>query len=158
MAVRHKLTAASYLVLMKDTQVLLYRRYNTGYEDGNYSVVAGHLDPNETLTECIIRETEEEIGITIAPKDLKMTHMMHRHSGLTEEYERLDAFFVCTQWTGEIVNKEPHKCDDLQWFPIDQLPNNTIPYIKQAIQCVQNNIFYSEHGWNSTIQATNPRT
>jgi hypothetical protein len=42
---------------------------------------------------------------------------------------------------------EPHKCDDLNWFEMDRLPDNTIPYIRQAIDCFRKGVFYSEHGW-----------
>jgi hypothetical protein len=37
---RHTNIPASYLILMKDNNVLLLRRFNTGYEDGNYSMIA----------------------------------------------------------------------------------------------------------------------
>jgi hypothetical protein len=42
---------------------------------------------------------------------------------------------------------EPHKCDDLRWFELDNLPENTVLYIRQAIDCISKNIFYSEFGW-----------
>ncbi|MFH1669466.1 MAG: NUDIX domain-containing protein [Candidatus Woesearchaeota archaeon] len=62
---RHQNVPASYLTLFKDDKVLLLRRFNTGYEDGNYSMVAGHVDPGETFTQCIIREAKEEAGIEL---------------------------------------------------------------------------------------------
>ena len=41
---------AVYLVLLRDEQVLMLRRHNTGYEDGNYSVIAGHVERDERFT------------------------------------------------------------------------------------------------------------
>ena len=34
---------AAHLLLDKDVRILMLRRYNTGYEDGNYSVDVGHV-------------------------------------------------------------------------------------------------------------------
>lgn len=45
---RYKFISAVYLLLIKENQILLLKRANTGYEDGNYSLVAGHIDGNET--------------------------------------------------------------------------------------------------------------
>jgi len=39
---RFKLTSAVHLFLVRNGKVLLLRRFNTGYEDGKYSVIAGH--------------------------------------------------------------------------------------------------------------------
>lgn len=60
---RHSNIPAAYLTLFRDNKVLLLRRCNTGYEDGNYSMVAGHVDQGETFTQAIIRESNEEAGI-----------------------------------------------------------------------------------------------
>ena len=144
---RHQNIPASYLVLIRDNKILLLRRFNTGYEDGKYSMVAGHVDPGETFTQTIIRETKEEAGIDLRAEDLKVVHVMHRNSGTDENDERVDVFFTAERWGGEIENKEPHKCDDLSWFDLDNIPENAIPYIKQAINCIKNKIYYSEHGW-----------
>jgi len=60
---------ASYLVLIKDNKILLQRRFNTGYEDGKYSFVAGHVESMEEARKpilSIIRETKEEIGIKLS--------------------------------------------------------------------------------------------
>lgn len=124
-------------------KILLSRRFNTGYEDGKYSVPAGHLDEHETVRQCCIREAAEEIGVTISPKNLTLVHVMHRK----HIDERIDFFFIPTEWQGEIGNQEPSKCDDLRWFDLDRLPANIIPYIKTAIKNSRKKIFYSEFGW-----------
>ena len=144
---RHQNIPASYLALFKDNKILLLRRFNTGYEDGKYSLIAGHVEPEESFTQCIIREAKEEAGISLKPEDLQVVHVMHRNSGATENNERVDVFFITKKWDGKIANKEPNKCDDLSWFELDKLPNNLIPYIKQAIKNIKNEIHYSEYGW-----------
>lgn len=146
---RHTNIPASYLVLKKENKVLLLRRFNTWYEDGNYSIIAWHLDPNETFTDCVMREAEEEAWIKLDINHIKVVHIMHRkNSKENGNNERVDTFFVADKWDGEIMNKESHKCDDLSWFDINNLPENTIPYIKFALENIRNGIFYSEFGWN----------
>ena len=145
---RNKVVPASYLILRRDGKILLLRRFNTGYEDGNYSVVAGHVDSGETFTETIIRESKEEAGIDIDPKNLKVVHVMHRDSGESDGLnERVDVFLEATEWDGDMENREPHKCDDLSWFDMADLPENIIPYIRSAVECIRDGVFYSEYGW-----------
>jgi 8-oxo-dGTP pyrophosphatase MutT (NUDIX family) len=112
---RFKLISAVHVFLVRDKEVLLLRRFNTGYEDGNYSVPAGHLDGGEQVKSAAIREAREECGIEISPEDLEVVGVMHRKSG----DERVDFFVATTRWAGTITNNEPHKCDDLRWFPMD---------------------------------------
>lgn len=141
---RHQNVPASYIVLMRGKRVMLQRRCNTGFEDGKYGLISGHVDKGETFTHALIREAAEEAGITLRSGDLDVAHVMHRKSC---ESERVDVFFVARSWQGEPKNMEPHKCDDMSWFNIDKLPNNTITYIKFALWQIKNKIFYSEYGW-----------
>ncbi len=143
----HSNIPASYLVLFKENKVLLLKRANTGFGDGKYSVIAGHVEKGENFTDCIIREAKEEAGITLKKEDLKVVHIMHRKTTLQVENERVDTFFTATKWGGEIINMEPHKCDDLSFFELNNLPKNIIEYIKLVIEDIQNGIYYSEYGW-----------
>lgn len=52
---RFKLPVAVHLFLLRNNRVLLRRRFNTGYEDGSYSVPAGHLDGGETIIQAAMR-------------------------------------------------------------------------------------------------------
>ena len=143
---RHKIVPSSYLALIKDNKILMQRRFNTGYEDGKYGLPAGHVEAKENFTSAVIIEIKEEIGVTLSPGSLKVNHVMSRYGG--EENERIDIFFTTENWDGKIENKEPNKCDDLSWFDLDNMPENTIPYVRHAIECVKNKTFYSEYGWN----------
>lgn len=141
---RFKLIPEVYLIFVKDGRILLLRRFKTGYEDGNYSMVAGHVDGNETMREAIARESKEEANITIDPLKMEYVLTMHRWCG---DHERIGLYFTIDKWEGEIKNAEPNKCDDISWFPLDELPESTIPYIKTAIDCYKSGIKYCEFGW-----------
>ncbi|MFC1629717.1 NUDIX domain-containing protein [Patescibacteria group bacterium] len=138
---RFKVIASVYLVLIRDNKILLSRRYNTGYFDGYYSFPAGHLDGKETLKQGVVREVKEEIGIILDPADLELIHVMNRKM---PNNERVDFFFAIKKCHGEPKIMEPDKCDDLSWFKLNNLPQNIVPYIKQAIDSFQKNIIYSE--------------
>jgi 8-oxo-dGTP diphosphatase len=144
---RHQIIPAAYLVLIDEGKILLLRRYNTGYQDGNYSMIAGHVDQGETFISAIIREAKEEAGIVLDKQDLKVIHVMHRKSLLPETDERVDVFISAEKWEGDIINKEHHKCDDLSWFELDNIPDNSVPYLKHVVKQIRNNEFYSEFGW-----------
>ncbi|MBT3817087.1 MAG: NUDIX domain-containing protein [Candidatus Magasanikbacteria bacterium] len=140
---RLKIIPGIYLVLFKENDVLLLRRYNTGYEDGNYSLVGGHLDDNESYENAIIREAKEEAGIDLESKDIKALHVLHRN----QDGNRIDIFFTASKWVGEPKTMEPEKCDDVSWFPIDNLPTNIIPFIKQALEKSKEKTLYSDFGF-----------
>lgn len=135
---------SSYLFLIKDEKILLQRRFQTGFQDGNYGVPAGHLDGGETAKEGCVREIKEEIGITILPQNTEVVHVMHRKGSLDE---RIDFFMTASNYTGKITNCEPNKCDDLSWFPLDGLPENIVDYVQVAIENYRKGVFYSEYGW-----------
>lgn len=144
MSQRFTFIGSVYLFLIEENKILLQRRFQTGFEDGNYGVPAGHLDGNETARAGCVREIREEIGININPSDLSVIHIMHRKS---PQDERIDFFMTTSAYTGTITNLEPEKCDDLQWFALDSLPANMVDYVRVAIENYKDGISYSEYGW-----------
>lgn len=142
---RFKLIPAVYLILRKNDEVLLLRRANTGYQDGKYSLIAGHLDGDELGTDAIARVAKEEAGIFVDPKDLKFVHVAHRLSRTQIGQERVDLFYETYKWRGDIKNMEPEKCDDLSWFSMNNLPENMLPLIKLVLEDVKRGVNYSEY-------------
>jgi 8-oxo-dGTP diphosphatase len=132
-----------HLFFFRENQILLLRRFNTGFGDGQYSVPAGHLDGGETVIAAARREAQEEVGVRIEPKHIHYSSVMHRMEG----DERVDFFVNIQKWEGELVNAEPHKCDEIRWTNIEDLPDNTIPYIRRALQNHKDGIKFDEFGW-----------
>jgi 8-oxo-dGTP pyrophosphatase MutT (NUDIX family) len=130
-------------LLVREGRVLLLRRANTGYEDGSYSVIAGHLDGGETVIAAARREAAEEAGIALDEAAIEVVGVMHCRDG--DEYVHF--FAVAGSWEGEIRNCEPGKCDALEWFPLDGLPPNTIPYVRRAIENLRAGRWFESFGW-----------
>lgn len=107
-----------------------------------WSLVAGHVENNESATQGMIREAYEEIGIQL--EHIQVVHIMHRK---TNRFN-IDIFFDCKSWQGEIQNREPEKCEQLEFFSLDALPHNMIDYNKIALNHILESNFYSELGWS----------
>lgn len=142
---KYKIIPSVYAFFIKDGKILLSRRCNTGFEDGKYALPSGHAEEKETMREALCREVREEVGVKLQNKNINFSHIMHRSCG---DHERIDFFFHVLNWDEEPRNMEPDKCDDLVWFPLEDLPNNMVEYVKVAIQYHLKGIAYSEFGWN----------
>lgn len=126
---RHTIIPAVYLILQNQVgEICLSKRYNTGYMDGFYSLPAGHLEGGEDLIAAIKREALEEIGAEIEDPKLVFTSY-----NLTTNPERIDFFFLCSNWNGQIINLEPNKCDELLWCNPKNLPETTTVVVKAVI-------------------------
>jgi len=136
--------SAVYLILKKENKVLLIRRFNTGWMDGMYTLPAGHINGNETSEMAISREAKEEINLTILPKDLSIIHIMHRKS---TDREYFDIFIEAKNYSGELKNNEENKCDDINWFSMDSLPENTLSYISEAFKLISKGQYFSNFGF-----------
>jgi len=132
-----------HLFFFRENEILLLRRFNTGYRDGEYSVPAGHLDGGETVMSAAAREAQEEVGVQIEANDMVFSSVMHR----IEDDERVDFFIHVYKWLGEPFNAEPDKCDDLRWVNVNNLPANMVPYVRRALGNHLNNIQFDEFGW-----------
>ena len=111
--------------------------------DGFYGLVAGHIEDGESATQAMIREAYEEAGLILVPEDLKVVHVLHCKTNRLN----LALFFDCTK-EAIPVNREPEKCSQLQFFPLNNLPMNIIPHIAEVLKNVAKGEFYSESGWH----------
>lgn len=121
-----------FVIISKDSKVLLLRRANTSWLDGYYDLPAGHLQDQEHLKDGVIRELKEEVDLDVSPQDLKLVHLYQNHNNpIAPHYGYL---FVAKKWSGEPKIMEPDKCDDLGFFDTSELPEKVTPYAKDAIR------------------------
>ena len=76
--IRAMIPVTVHLFFFREDQVLLLRRFNTDYRDGEYSVPAGHLDGGETVMSAAAREAQEEVGLHLQADDMVFSSVMHR--------------------------------------------------------------------------------
>lgn len=139
--------AASHAFIIKNGNILLLQRANTGWMDGMWTSPTGHIEPNETAKQAAIRETKEEAGITIHPSMLTHAITVHRKNPQSGAVY-FDNYFTAQQWQGEPYVAEPNKASDIGWFELNNLPNDTIvPTVLRALQCYIKGERYAEHGW-----------
>ncbi|MCD7809278.1 MAG: NUDIX domain-containing protein [Erysipelotrichaceae bacterium] len=141
--------SAVFGVIIQDNQILLQKRQNTGYRDGYYDFAAtGHVEDLEKLTTAMVREFKEELNIDILEKDLEFMTMTHRKDKVfgTIYY---DTYFLVTHYEGTPMINEPNKCEELQWFPLNNLPDNLIDDRLWSFNNYLNHIYYGEYGWDN---------
>ncbi len=121
-----------FVAAIKDGDVLLLRRHNTGWIDGSFDLPAGHLEDQEKLRDGAIRELKEETGLVANPKDLFLIHVYQNHHN--PKLPHYGYIFATKKWQGEPKITEPHKCNEMGFFPLAKLPKETAPYIKAALK------------------------
>jgi len=105
--------APAIIVLVERGRALLLAR-SRHFAKGMYSVIAGFVEPGETLEEAVVREVREEIGISI--KEIRYFGSQpwpFPHS--------LMIGFTATYEDGEIV-LDDSEIEDARWFTRDNLP------------------------------------
>lgn len=70
--------------------------------------------------------------------------------------DRADYFFTAGAYKGDPIISEPHKCDEIKWFPIDALPKNIMHHVEDAIGFIRKNIPYSEFSFSAIHQNPPP--
>ena len=113
MTERFRPYCAVYLILENsENQLLMMRRFQTGFRDGEYNLPSGHVEEGETPTKAIIREAKEEINAELNTNDVSLVHTSFRNNQQGRTY--ISFYFKAITNQLNIKNNEPDKCDDLQ--------------------------------------------
>ena len=120
-------------LIARDGRVLLGKRTSTVRFAGMWDAFGGHLVPCEEPSSALVRELDEELGITaLQPRFLGIYEDIDPTS---KEVFRHYLFFV-TRWRGEprIANDEH---SEIRWFAPDEADDLSLaPSLKDAIRRV----------------------
>jgi len=139
---RHKVISGAMVILEREGKVFFIKRANTGWRDGQYDLIAGHVEQGERVADAAIREAQEEAGITINKSDLQLAHVL---SLSREDGDAQYFYFKVTDWKGEPTAKEKDKSDGCGWYSYGDLEKvDVLPVVAHALSEVRAGKIYSE--------------
>ena len=108
-----RLSPAVIMAVERGDKLLLAR--SAHFPTGLYSVLAGFVEPGETIEECVVREVREEVGITVG----KVRYVASQPWPFPNS---LMLGFSAEYLAGEI-QPDPVEIAEAGWFSADALPS-----------------------------------
>lgn len=114
----HKPSKELTLVFLRRGSELLLAMKKRGFGEGRWNGVGGKLEAGETVEQALVRETQEEINVT-----LESYHKV-AYIEFDEMYKGIATtmnvhVYIADKWLGEPSESEEMRP---QWFSVDTLP------------------------------------
>lgn len=106
------------LFLRRDDDILLAMK-KRGFGKGHWNGTGGKIEAGETIEEAMIRETEEEIGVTPTQFEKVAEHDFLMDIDTDSPYHLYVHTFVASNW-----DNEPRETEEMapQWFKLSDIP------------------------------------
>jgi len=110
------------LYLVRDDQILLAQK-KRGFGEGYWNGIGGKIEPEETVEQALVRECQEEIGVTpltyrkVAAQDFVQLEQS------ADSWRMLVETYICTEWEGDPAESEEMKPD---WFALTDIPYDSM--------------------------------
>lgn len=127
------------IIVNQEGKILVGKRKNSLAP--NYSIPGGHLELGETFEAGAIREIKEETDLDIsAPKVIAVTNNLETFRGEGKHY--VSVVLLATQYSGNLKNMEPEKCEGFMWVDPGELPEPHFDASRLAVRCYLNGSVY----------------
>lgn len=111
-------------VLIKNKGKILLGKRKSSHGEGLWACPGGHLEFFEAPTETVIRETLEEVGLTLENiRFVTATNDVFKK----ENKHYITLFYEADLASGEVSLLEPLKCEEWKWFSWENLPKSIFP-------------------------------
>ncbi|RTL62526.1 MAG: 8-oxo-dGTP diphosphatase MutT [Hyphomicrobiales bacterium] len=115
------LLVAACALIDVDGRVLLAERPAGKSMAGLWEFPGGKVEPGESPEAALVRELDEELGITVAEKCLApFTFASHKY----ESFHLLMPLYVCRNWDGDVT---PRLGQKLAWVRANKLSDYAMP-------------------------------
>jgi 8-oxo-dGTP diphosphatase len=118
------------LFVMRDGKLLLGKRKDPTYHDGEWGLPSGHLEEGEYMMPALTRELKEETGLSVT--DFTFEHVINdvREDG----YHYVHIGFVAKAVVGDPEVMEPDACYEWRWCDLANLPDPIFIGHRKSIQ------------------------
>ena len=96
-------------LLVENDQILFEKRFNVAGGEKYLNIPGGHIESGETQVETLLREVEEELGVTPLAYRFLCSELFDKFEPQVLHY------FVVTEWSGKVLNNE---LQQLVWSPL----------------------------------------
>lgn len=118
-------------VLIVRSGTLLLQKRTGSHGAGTWSSPGGHIDLGETPEQTAIRETMEEVGLTIERARLvTITNDINE----PEQKHYITLWFVAEGIGSEEIQLNPRESTDYGWFALDALPSPLFVPLKNLVE------------------------
>jgi NAD+ diphosphatase len=108
-----RLSPAAIVLVKRGDRILL--AHSPGFPLGLYSVLAGFVEPGESIEEAVVREVKEEVGIEV-------TNVRYFGSQPWPFPNSLMIGFTADYKGGDLA-PEPGEIEEAGWYTADDLPH-----------------------------------
>jgi NAD+ diphosphatase len=108
-----RLSPAIIVLVERNHELLLARSRH--FLPGMYSVLAGFVEPGETLEEAVVREVREEVGLSV--KDI------HYFGSQPWPFPHSLMIGFTATYAGGEISLDDSEIEDAGWFTVDHLPS-----------------------------------
>ena len=106
-------------LIFRSGQLLITQRYAEAHLGGLWEFPGGKREPNETFEQCLVRELQEELGVTVIVGEL-FESITHAYPEKTVALK----FFLCRLEQGE---PQPLGCAAVKWVNAGELAHYEFP-------------------------------
>ena len=102
-----------------------------------WSLPGGKQEFDETITDCIIRETKEECNL-----DIQSPELITAFDDFGPDRHFVTLLFIAKEYSGEPKVMEIDKEDEWRWIDLDRLPQNLYGPSEKCLK------YYNKYFWN----------
>ena len=107
-------------IINSEGKILLQKRSeNVHYNTGKWGMIANHVGADQTLVDALIQKSEEEIGYSIDPSDIRYLTMLKRNE---EREQRFTYFYyIKKDIKDEEIKLNNYLATEKKWFDFHEL-------------------------------------